>query len=126
MEVKVCKNCKRLFNHINGPDLCQDCIKVIPEEGKEQTDRVLTAVLKPMVREDKEKFDQVRDYIMAYPRATIAQISEANEVKPSKLFEWVREDRLEFSEDSKHAWMSCEKCGTKIKSGKLCNRCKIK
>jgi hypothetical protein len=125
MEVRVCKNCKRLFNYIYGPDLCQDCLKVIPDEAKEQTDRVLPASLKPLVQVDVEKFDQVRDYIMANPKATIAQISEANEVKPSKLLEWVRQDRLEFSEDSKHAWLACEKCGTKIKSGKLCNRCKI-
>jgi len=126
MEVKVCKNCKRLFNYIYGPDLCQECAKLVPTEGKERVSRDLTSSLKPIVKDDEEKFEQVRDYVMANPRATISQISEVNEIKPSKLFEWVRDERLEFAENSKHAWFECEKCGVKINSGRLCNRCKIK
>jgi transposase-like protein len=79
-----------------------------------------------MDKDDEEKFEQVRDFVMTNPRATIAQIAEKNEIKPSKLFEWVRDERLEFSENSKHAWFECQKCGVKINSGRLCNRCKIK
>lgn len=126
MEVRVCKNCKRLFKYIYGPELCQECTKLVSKEGNEQVNKEMTATLKPMLREDEEKFDQVKDYIMAHPKATIVQISEANDVTTFKLFEWIREDRLAFSDDSKHAWFTCEKCGAKIKSGRLCNSCKIK
>jgi len=126
MEVRVCKNCKRLFKYIYGPELCQDCIKLIPKEEKERINAALTVALKPMITEDEKKYEQVKDYIMAHPRATIVQISEVNEITPMKLFEWIREERLEFSDDSEHAWFECASCGTKIKSGRLCNRCKIR
>jgi hypothetical protein len=126
MEVKVCKKCKRLFNYIYGPELCQDCLKIVPNDDKERIGKELNVILKPKDKEDEEKYDQVRDFVMANPRATVAQIAEVNGIKPSTLLEWVREDRLEFSDNSKHAWFECEKCGIKISSGRLCNRCKIK
>jgi hypothetical protein len=125
MELKVCKNCRRLFKYIYGPELCQDCIKLVHSEEKEHYPE-LTATLKPMITEEEKKYVQVKDYIMAHPKATIIQISEANDITPMKLFEWIREDRLEFSEDSKHAWFECARCGAKIKSGQLCNRCKVR
>lgn len=125
MEVKVCKNCRRLFKYIYGPELCQDCINLIPKE-EEQNKKVFATTLKPLVREYEDKYIQVKDYIMANPKATIIQISDANDIQPTKLFEWIREERLEFSDDSKTAWFECAKCGAKIKSGRLCTQCKIK
>jgi predicted nucleic acid binding AN1-type Zn finger protein len=124
MEVKVCKNCRRLFQYVNGPELCPECMKLLSKEEKQQFDRELKATLKPLIAEDEEKFNQVRDYIMAHPRASLLQISEANDIKPIKLLEWVKQERLEFSDDSKEAWFECVKCGKKIKSGTLCNQCK--
>jgi len=79
-----------------------------------------------MIQEEQEKFTQVRDYIMANPKATIMEIAQANGVFANQLLEWVREERFEFSEESKFAWFQCEKCGVKIKSGRLCNLCKIR
>ena len=29
MEVRVCKNCRRLFKYIYGPELCPECTKLI-------------------------------------------------------------------------------------------------
>lgn len=77
-----------------------------------------------MLAEEEEKYRQVKDYVMIHPKATVVQVSEANGVLPKKIFEWIREDRMEFSEDSEFAWFECLKCGKKIKSGTLCNRCK--
>lgn len=31
MELEICKNCKRLFNYIFGPDLCPKCIRLVDE-----------------------------------------------------------------------------------------------
>ena len=126
MEVKVCKNCRRLFNYINGPELCQECIKLIPNEEKRLTDKILAATLIPLVKEEEIVYEQVRDYIMTHPRATVIEIAETNKITPLKLMEWIRQERLEFSEDSKAVWFECEKCGAKINSGRLCNRCKIR
>ncbi len=126
MDVKVCKNCRRLFKYIYGPELCADCAKLLSEKKVEPTKESPAVVLSHVVSGEEQKYDQVRDYIMANPRATVSQISEANDIIPSKLFEWIREDRLEFSDDSEHAWFTCVQCGAKIRSGRLCNRCKIK
>lgn len=126
MEVRVCKNCRRLFKYIYGPEICQDCKKLTSKEDTEQKSKEPALTLKPLIKEDEAKYEQVKDYIVAHPKATVVQISEANEIAPTKLLEWVREDRLEFSEDSKYAWFECVKCGAKIKSGRLCNRCKIR
>ncbi len=127
MEVKVCKNCKKLFQYIYGPELCPECLKELSWERTEAEDKPagFLSGMKPPLKDDEAKFEQVKSYIIAHPKATIVQIAEDNDIMPVKLLEWVRDDRLEFSEDSKDAWFECEICKAKIKSGRLCNRCKL-
>lgn len=125
MEVKVCKNCRRLFKYIHGPELCQDCNKSASTEAKDPMKKEYTQTLRSEVQEEEGIYNRVRDYIMTHPKASIIQIAEENDVTPVKLLEWVRQDRFEFSEDSAFAWFECKKCGVKIKSGTLCNRCKV-
>ncbi len=119
MEVKVCKNCRRLYNHIYGPELCPDCTDFSDSSMTEKK-----WVLKPLLQEEEKKLDQVKEYILSNPKATVAEIAEANDVTVNKLLDWVRGDRLEFSDDSEDAWFSCAKCGTKIRSGVYCFRCR--
>ena len=156
MEIKVCKNCRRLFKYLFGPELCQDCSKLLEHEklnlseqstycdqimpqahevqmeqgnlnSLKSTKKVIVgSSIKAAIKDELTKFEQVKDYIMANPRATVAEISEIYDIPPTKLFEWIKDDRLEFSDDSEYAWFHCEQCGIKIKSGRLCNRCKIK
>ncbi|HWT75647.1 MAG TPA: hypothetical protein VN258_13155 [Mobilitalea sp.] len=156
MEVRVCKNCRRLFKYIYGAELCQDCTMLLAKDKFSQAEqkdaidqnktslqaertaqessnsqaapnsRSLSSSIRPLVKDEEAKFEQIRDYIMSHPKATVAQISEVNDIPPTKLFEWIRSERLEFSEDSEYAWFHCEKCGAKIRSGRLCNRCKTK
>lgn len=126
MEVRVCKSCKRLFKYIYGPELCPECIKLTSQDETIKSNSEKTVRLNSMVTEEEEKYEQVRDYILIHPKATIIQISEENGITPMKLLDWIREDRLEFSEDSKDAWFECVSCGAKIKSGRHCNRCKIR
>jgi hypothetical protein len=124
MEVRVCKNCRRLFNYIYGPELCQNCIQLVTQEQHITENKKAIPSIKPLVYEEEAKYEQVRDYIMSNPKATVTQIAAANDVSPTKLFEWIRDDRLEFSDESEYAWFECEICKTKIKSGRLCGRCK--
>lgn len=128
MEIKVCKNCKRLFKYMFGPELCPDCTKILTQEKLEQEDQTSYdgPTLRSPAKDEISKFEQVRDYIMTHPKATVAEISEIMDVPPTKIFEWIKNERLEFTDESKHAWFTCEKCGVKIKSGRLCNRCKIR
>lgn len=100
MDVKNCKECGRLFNYITGPRLCGECRQKL-----------------------EDKFVEVRNYIMDNPRATIPEISEANEVSVQQIHQWVREERLIFTDDSM-VTLDCESCGAPIKTGRFCEKCK--
>ncbi len=125
VEVKVCKNCRRLFKYIYGPDLCPDCSKLLSKEESHIADKEPIESLNPMVKEEVTLYEQVSDYIMSHPKATLVHIAEANNTTPMKLLQWIREERLEFTDESKSVWFECEKCGTRIRCGRLCNRCKL-
>ncbi len=124
MEVRACKNCRRLFKYVYGPELCPDCINLVRMDTDLQKNEPNKLGLKALVFEEEKKLEQVKDYILANPKAAISKIVEENGVSAAKLFEWIREERLEFSDDSEYAWFECAKCGAKIKSGIYCNRCK--
>lgn len=102
MEVRNCRGCKRLFNYLSGPQLCPACVKNL-----------------------EKKFAQVKEYLDENPKATMQEISEDNEVSRRQIEQWVREERLYFSEDSPYG-IECEKCGKMIKSGRYCNECREK
>lgn len=55
--------------------------------------------------------------------ADIMEVAEACEVEVSQIKQWIREDRLEFTEDSP-VKLPCENCGQMIRSGKYCEKCK--
>lgn len=100
MNVKNCRNCGRIFNYVSGPFTCQVC------------------------REQLElKFQEVKEYIRAHKGVGIPEVSEACDVEPSQIRQWLREDRLEVTEDSP-IQLLCESCGTMIRSGRFCDKCK--
>ena len=102
MDVRTCRRCKRLFNYITGPVICPGC------------------------REEVEKeFQIVKKYIEENRNCDIHQVSEACDVDPMQIRQWIREDRLQFSEDSM-VGLNCEMCGTMIRSGRYCDACKSK
>ncbi len=100
MEVRSCRNCRRLFNYLSGPPICPQC--------KDELEK---------------KFFVVKEYIRENPQAGLRQISKETDVTTNQLQQWVREERLQFSEDSDIA-MQCEKCGVKIYTGRYCDNCK--
>ncbi len=100
MDVKNCKNCKRLFNYLGGEQICPAC--------KEELEN---------------KFTKVRDYVWDHKNATMEEISEENEVSVKQIKQWIREERLVFSDDSTIG-IECENCGATIKSGRFCDKCK--
>lgn len=73
----------------------------------------------------EKKFQEVKAYIWEHKNATIAQISEATDVSTNQLRQWVREERLTFSDDSP-VGLECEMCGATIKTGRFCANCKGK
>lgn len=103
MDVRACKMCGKLYNHIGGQvPLCPACSKSLDE-----------------------KFAQVKKYVYDNPHASIQQVAAENEVPVKQIKQWVKEERLSFSSDSEIG-VECEVCGAMIKTGRFCNECKAK
>ncbi|MDR2546050.1 MAG: flagellar protein [Lachnospiraceae bacterium] len=100
MNVRNCRVCKKLFNYVYGPPVCPLC-----KDAKEK------------------KFQEVKKYIQDHRGANIHQVSEDCEVEVNQINQWIREERLQFAEDSPIR-VSCEKCGEMIRAGVYCDKCK--
>ena len=98
-EIRYCKECRRIFQYVSGPVLCNFCKK-----------------------KDDEEFEKVRVFLRDYPGATMQEVSNVTGVKPGKIHRWLKEERLEVSEGSPVA-LNCEKCGIRIRSGRFCVDC---
>lgn len=100
MDVRNCKGCKRLFNYMGGPVLCESCKEAL-----------------------EKKFTEVRAYIDEHPEASVNKVSEDMDVSVKQIREWVREERLILSTASPDGIL-CEHCGQPIRSGRFCDKCK--
>ena len=69
------------------------------------------------------KDELVKDYIEDNPRADMREISEKCDVSTRQIEQWIREERLSFSDDSPIG-IACEVCGATIRTGRYCERCK--
>ncbi|MCH5342398.1 MAG: flagellar protein [Acetatifactor sp.] len=100
MNVKNCRNCGRIFNYVSGSFMCPAC------------------------REKMEvKFQEVKEYIRENRGVGIQEVAEACDVDVSQIRQWLREDRLEVTEDSP-ILLTCDSCGAPIRSGRYCENCK--
>lgn len=100
MNIRNCKLCGRIFNYVTGAVLCPTC------------------------RDSMEaKFQEVKEYIREHKGVGIVEVAEACDVDPGQIRQWLREDRLEVTEDSA-IYLNCESCGAPIRSGRYCEKCK--
>ena len=102
MDVINCKGCGRLFNAFTRTRLCPNC------QGKLE-----------------EKFQEVKKYINENPGSTIDMVAKECDVPTKQIKQWVRDERLAFSEESMQG-IECEQCGAMIRSGRFCDACKTK
>ena len=102
MEVRNCIKCGKIFNYMSGPRFCPAC-----------KDKL------------EAKFKEVKKYIQENPHATIQEVSEEMEVETRQIHQWIREERLLFSEDSL-VTIDCEGCGAAIRTGRYCDDCKFR
>ena len=100
MNVRNCRKCGRLFNYVTGPGICPACHEQM-----------------------EAKFQEVRKYIQQHGRASMEQVSQECEVDTAQIQQWIRQERLQFSDDSPIR-VACEMCGKMIGSGRFCNQCK--
>lgn len=102
MEVRTCKQCKKLFNYLSGPPICGACRDAL-----------------------EVKFGEVKEYVREHPSEGINEVAKANDVSTNQIQRWIREERLAFSDDS-GVGLDCESCGRMIRTGRLCQECKDK
>ncbi|MCM1189469.1 MAG: flagellar protein [bacterium] len=100
MNIRNCKMCGRIFNYVSGPAVCPSCKDSL-----------------------EVKFQEVKDYIREHKGVGINEVAEACDVEAAQIRQWLREDRLEVTEDSA-LYLSCESCGAPIRSGRFCEKCK--
>ncbi len=100
MNVKNCRRCGKLFNYVAGQQICPAC------------------------KEEMEKsFQKVKDYIRENTHASIRDVAKECEVDENQIRQWVREERLVFSEPTAGG-IVCESCGVPIATGRFCEKCK--
>lgn len=100
MNIKNCRICGRIYNYVTGMAICPAC-----KESMEA------------------KFQEVKEYIREHKGVGIAEVAEACDVDAAQIRQWLREDRLEVTEDSA-LYLNCESCGAAIRSGRFCEKCK--
>lgn len=100
MNIRNCSKCGKIFNYVAGKPVCQSCRKDL-----------------------EEKFKETRVFIKRNPKSSIAEVSNECDVDTKQIKQWVREERLSFSESS-NIGIDCEVCGASIKTGRFCDACK--
>ncbi len=100
MDVRTCRSCKRIFNYLSGPLLCPSCREAL-----------------------ENKFQEVKKYIIEHPGIHMQEVADACEVDIQQIRQWLREERLELTEESSML-LACESCGAPIRSGKFCDKCR--
>ena len=99
MELRSCARCKKLFQYVGGPPICQAC-----KEKEEET------------------FKIIKEYIYEHKEANMVQISNDTGVSTKLIEKFIRDGRLILTEDSP-IFLRCEKCGAEIKTGRFCAAC---
>ena len=100
MDVRNCRKCGKVFNYIGGVPVCPQC--------KQQ---------------QEEDFQKAKEFIRANPNTTVAVVAEECEIDIQMIRQWLREERLTFG-SLESSDLVCENCGTKILSGRFCDKCK--
>lgn len=72
-----------------------------------------------------DDYGMVRNYIENNPGVTQAEVSKATGVSKSRIQQMLKEDKIEIAPNSS-VFMSCEMCGTEIRSGRYCIHCQLK
>lgn len=73
-------------------------------------------------REDEEDFKKIKEYLDEYPGANISEVESETGIDSKKIIEFLKQGRLEIADDA-NMLLSCERCGTSIKTGRFCEKC---
>lgn len=74
---------------------------------------------------EEEKYQAVRELVKMNPGISIGLVSEVTGLSTRKIINYVRDEKLEYAADA-HAFLLCDDCGARIKTGRYCAKCKPK
>lgn len=100
MNVKNCRKCGKMFNYAFGPIICPECTSAA-----------------------EELFQTAKKYVQDNPGCDIQELAENVDCDANQVRQWIREERLQFSDDSPIR-IACESCGAMIRSGRYCDACR--
>jgi len=99
-DVRNCRKCGRIYKHIGGAPICPAC------------------------REDEEKdFQRVKKYLYENPGASLTQVSTDLDIGVEMIRRFLKDGRLEITNDDGNLILECENCGKSIKTGRYCTDC---
>jgi len=102
-QIETCPSCGDIYVKNQFRDVCQKCWK-----------------------EEEQAYDQVSKFMRRRENraATMLQVVEAVGVKEELLLKFIRTGRLKVTQFPNLGY-PCDKCGTIIRSGKLCEPCAL-
>lgn len=95
---------------------CRECGSLFVQVSRDICDRCF--------REQEAILQKVQRYIKDHPNLSVGEVAEATEVDEALVLKFIRENRLVLSSSSVETLLSCESCGTRIISGRLCAMCR--
>jgi flagellar operon protein (TIGR03826 family) len=103
-ELVNCPRCGRLFVKHSIRDVCEQCYK-----------------------EEEALFEKVYQFLRKRENrtATMAQVVEATGVSESLITKWIKMRRIQLVHFPNLGY-PCESCGTMIREGQLCPKCRTK
>ncbi len=99
MDIRNCAKCGKIYAY-DGQKLCLKCR-----------------------REEEVKFQEIKKYLYDNPDADIKEVSDATGVSVKKIMDYLRQGRLQLKGENSKIVLECENCGTRIITGKFCDRC---
>lgn len=101
MELANCSRCGNIFVKTSIRDVCDECY-----------------------RKEEEDFEKVNNFLKKRENrmASMVQVIEATGVEEDVILKFIRKGRIRLI-NFPNLGYPCEKCGTPIRTGKLCKKC---
>ena len=99
-DVRNCRKCGKLYNYIGGVPKCPQCKEL-----------------------EEEDFKRVKQYLYENPGASLTQVSTELEVSIELIRRFLKDGRLEITNEEGNMILECENCGKSISSGRYCQEC---
>lgn len=96
MNMSNCPRCRKLAIIPSGAMICDPC-----------------------TAEEAKMLEKVRDHLKDNPGLTLLELAKETAVSPKRIESYIRGGKIELAEPS----INCQKCQTKIMTGKFCEEC---